>query len=41
MVLEEVNKVQEMKDYLLKSPTHFGGAKFTRMMKELSNDQII
>ena len=38
---EEINKVQEMKDYLLKSPTHFGGAKFTRMMKELSSEEII
>ena len=41
MVLEEINKVQEMKDYLLKSPTHFGGAKFTKMMRELSNEEII
>ena len=39
--VEEINKVQEMKAYLLKSPTHFGGAKFTRLMRELSNEEII
>lgn len=38
--IEEVNKVEEMKSYLLKSPTHFGGAKFTRMMRELSDEEI-
>ena len=39
MVDVEINKVQEIKDYLLKSPTHFGGAKFTRMMRDLSNEE--
>ena len=41
MVDVEINKVQEVKDYLLKSPTHFGGAKFTKMMKDLSNEEKI
>ena len=41
MVDVEINKVQEIKDYLLKSPTHFGGAKFTRMMRDLSNEEKI
>lgn len=40
MVDVETNKVLEMKKYLLKSPTHFGGAKFTKMMKEFSNEEI-
>ena len=41
MVDVENNKLQEVKDYLLKSPTHFGGAKFTRMMRDLSNEEKI
>lgn len=41
MVDGEISKVQEIKDYLFKSPTHFGGAKFTKMMKELSNEEKI
>ena len=41
MIDVETNKVQEIKEYLLKSPTHFGGAKFTRMMRDLSNEEKI
>ena len=41
MVDVEINKIQEMKDYLLKSPTHFGGAKFTKMMRDFSDEEII
>lgn len=41
MVDVETNKVQEIKDYLLKSPSHFGGSKFTKMMRELSNEEKI
>lgn len=39
--VEEINKVQEIKKYLLKSLSHFGGAKFTAMMKELSNEEKV
>ncbi len=41
MVDVETNKVQEMRQYLLKSPTHFGGAKFTKLMRELSNQEKV
>lgn len=41
MVGVEINKVEEMRNHLLKSPTHFGGAKFTRMMKEFEDVEII
>ena len=41
MVEVEVNNLDILRTHLLKSNSHFGGAKFTRMMKELSNDEII
>lgn len=41
MVELEIDKVQELRKHLLKSPTHFGGAKFTRMIRELSNEEQI
>ncbi len=38
---KEINyqKVEEMKEYLLKSPNHFGGHRFTAMMKEFSQEE--
>ncbi len=38
---QEINyeKVKEMKDYLIKSTNHFGGHKFTAMMKEFSPEE--
>lgn len=41
MVDVEFNKIQEIRDYLLKSSAHFGGAKFTRMMRDLTNEEKI
>lgn len=39
--LEEINKVEEIRTYLLKSSTHFGGSKFTKMINGLSNEEQI
>ena len=41
MVDIEFNKIQEIRGYLLKSSAHFGGAKFTRMMRDLTNEEKI
>lgn len=41
MGLEEIDKINEIKLYLGKSSSHFGGHKFTAMMKNLSNEEKI
>ena len=41
MVDIEFNKIQEIRNYLLKSSAHFGGAKFTRMMSDLTSEEKI
>lgn len=39
MVDINYNKISELKDYLLRSNNHFKGAKFSNLMKELSNEE--
>ncbi len=38
---KEINyeKIEDIKQYLLKSPSHFGGHRFTSLMKEFNNDE--
>ena len=35
----DVNKIQEIKEYLVRSVSHFGGAKFTSIMKTLTENE--
>ena len=37
----EINKVEELKGYLLKSNSHFGGSKFYHLTKELTEEEKI
>lgn len=39
MVEVEENKVEQLRIHLLKSSTHFGGAKFSRMVREFSEEE--
>ena len=39
MVEVEENKVEQLRTHLLKSSTHFGGAKFSRMVREFSEEE--
>lgn len=39
--VEDKSKLYELRNHLLKSPTHFGGAKFTRMIRELSFEEQV
>ena len=40
VVFKDDNKIQEMKDYLSKSSTHFGGSKFTKMLKGFNAEEV-
>ena len=39
MVEVEENKVEQLRRHLLKSNSHFGGAKFSRMTREFSDEE--
>ncbi|MGN1370935.1 MAG: hypothetical protein ACI4XM_01450 [Candidatus Coprovivens sp.] len=40
VVFKDDTKIQEMKDYLSKSSTHFGGSKFTKMLKGFNAEEV-
>lgn len=41
MVEIEVNKIEKLKDYLMKSSSHFGGSKFYHLTKDLTEEEKI
>ena len=41
MVLENVNKLLEIKEYLIRSSSHFGGSKFYHLTKDLTEEEKI
>ena len=41
MVDVEENKLEQLKDYLLRSISHFGGSKFYQLTKDLTEEERI